>query len=94
MACLDSDKVKQQLKDKLRCEEIHKDHSWYVLKDDEGKILSRTKISLGAKHSIGPKLLSLMARQLRLATAANLAGMVNCNKSRKECLEIIRSQSF
>jgi hypothetical protein len=92
MACLDSDKIKQQLKDKLQCEEIRKDHYWYILKDDDGKILSRTKISFGAKHTIGPKLLSLMARQLRLVTAANLAGMVNCKKSRVECLDIIRSQ--
>lgn len=95
MACLDSDKVRQQLKIKLRCEEVRgKDHYWYILADDDGKILSKTKISLGAKHSIGPKLVSLMARQILLLSAGNFVEMVDCTKSRDECLALIRSRSL
>jgi hypothetical protein len=95
MSCLDSDKVRELLKNKLGCrEETGKDHYWYVLYDDEGKILSRTKVSLGAKHDIGPVLISLMTRQIRLVTKANFVGMVVCTKTREECLAIIRSQCF
>ena len=95
MACLDSDRVRQQLRNKLRCEEVMgKDHYWYILADDDGKMLSRTKVSLGAKHSIGPRLVSLMARQILLLTAANFVEMVDCTKSRDECLAIIRSHNL
>jgi len=94
MPCLDSDKVKQQLVKKLGCsEQTGRDHYWYILQDTDGKIISRTKISLGPKHEIGPKLASMMARQIGLVTAANLAGMVDCSKSKEECLEVIRSHS-
>lgn len=93
MPCLDSDKVRQQLKNKLGCrEETGKDHYWYVLLDNDGRILSRTKVSLGAKHTIGPKLTSMMARQIRLVTGANFYGMVDCTKTREECLAVIREQ--
>jgi len=93
MPSLDSDKVRQELKNKLGCaEETGKDHCRYVLKDEEGKILSTTKVSLGAKHTIGPHLISLMTRQIRLVTAANFVGMVVCTKTREDCLKIIREQ--
>jgi hypothetical protein len=91
MACLDSDKVRQQLVGKLGCrEETGKDHYWYVL-EENGKIISKTKVSLGSKHSIGDTLISKMTRQIRLGTAANFVGMVSCTKSRNECLEVIRT---
>jgi hypothetical protein len=71
MPALDSDKVREQLKNKLGCiEETGKDHYKYVLKNEEGKILSATKVSLGAKHAIGPHLVSLMTHQIRLGKAA------------------------
>jgi hypothetical protein len=94
MPCLDSDKVRQQLKNKLGCEEeTGKDHYWYILRDGSGKILSKTKVSLGAKHEIGPVLITLMTRQIRLGTVSNFVGMVECSKSREQCLEIIRLHS-
>jgi len=50
MPCLDSERVREQLKNKLGCEEqTGKDHYFYLLVDAEGKILSRTKISLGSQ---------------------------------------------
>jgi hypothetical protein len=92
MPALDSDQVSEQLKNKLGCiEETGNDHYKYVLRNEEGKILSATKVSLGAKHAIGPHLVSLMTRQIRLGKAANFAGMVSCSKTREECLAIIRA---
>jgi hypothetical protein len=93
MASLESDKVREQLQNKLGCtEETGKDHYWYVLKDETGKLISRTKVSLGPKHTIGDTLISKMTRQIGLGTAANFVGMVKCTKNREECLAIIQSQ--
>lgn len=92
MAALDSDKVRQELRTKLGCrEETGKDHYWYVLEDENGKLISRTKVSLGSKHTIGDTLIAKMTRQIRLGTIANFVGMVNCSKSREECLAVIYS---
>lgn len=91
MASLDSDEVKRQLKTKLGCEEqIDRDHIWYILRDG-GKMLSRTKISHGAKHSLGDTLINKMAHQIKLGTNSNFVGMVSCSKSKEDCLTIIRS---
>jgi len=91
MPALESDKVRQELRNKLGCtEERGRDHYRYVLREKQGKILSVTKVSLGAKHTIGSQLISLMTRQIRLGTSANFVGMVACTKTRDECLEIIR----
>lgn len=91
MAALDSDKVSSALKDKMGCvEERGSDHIRYVLRDGD-TILCRTKISHGPKHAIGATLISKMAHQLRLGSAANFVAMVQCTKSTEECLAIIRS---
>jgi hypothetical protein len=93
MSCLDSDKVREQLKNKLGCiEETGKDHYWYVLYDEKGTILSRTKVSLGPKHALGPTLIGLMTRQIRLLKKSNFIEMVSCSLSKEQCLEIIKSQ--
>jgi hypothetical protein len=92
MAALDSDKVRQSLQTKLGCrEETGKDHYYYNLEDQTGKLISRTKVSLGAKHTIGDTIILKMARQIGLGTTKNFVGMVSCTKSREECLAIIFS---
>jgi hypothetical protein len=91
MASLDSDKVRQELKNKLGCEEEKSDHYWYILRDANGVLLSRTKVSLGPKHTIGDILISKMTRQIGLGTVANFVAMVKCTKSREECLAIIQA---
>jgi hypothetical protein len=94
MAALDSDKVRQELQTKLGCkEETGKDHYWYRLKDEKGTLISSTKVSLGPKHTIGDTLITKMTRQILLGTAANFVAMVNCTKSREECLAVILSLS-
>lgn len=91
MASLDSDKVSSALKDKMGCvEERGNDHIRYVLWEGD-KILSRTKISPGPKHTIGDVLISKMSRQLRLGTSANFVAMVQCTKDKQDCLAIIRA---
>jgi hypothetical protein len=90
MAALDSDKVRQELRNKLGCrEETGKDHYWYIL-EENGKILSKTKVSLGPKHTIGDTLISKMTRQIKLGTAANFVGMVSCTMTKEQCLTVIR----
>ncbi len=91
MASLDSDKVKGALKQKMGCvEEREHDHIRYVLMDGD-RILCRTKVSHGPKHTIGEVLIAKMARQFKLGTSANFVAMVQCTKSREECLAIIRA---
>ncbi len=95
MAKLDSEETRKRLTGKLGCQEDpKKDHIWFVLCDQDGTILGKTKISHGPRHDIGDHLLSLMARQLRLGTSGNLVGLVNCTKSQGECLAIIRAASY
>ncbi len=95
MPSLDSDKVRQELRNKLGCrEETGKDHYWYILNDENGRVVSKTKVSLGPKHTIGDTLISKMTRQIRLGTVANFVGMVSCTKSREDCLAIIRPLSL
>jgi hypothetical protein len=91
MAALDSDKVRNALKEKMGCvEERGGDQIRYILYDG-GKILCRTKISHGPKHTIGSTLIAKMAQQFKLGTSANFAAMVHCTKSREECLAMIRA---
>jgi hypothetical protein len=91
MASLDSEAVKRALLTKMKCsEEKGHDHIRYVLRDGN-KILSRTMISHGSRHTIRDPLIHKMARQIQLGTNANFVDMVSCKKSREECLEIIRA---
>lgn len=95
MATLDSEETRRQLKTKLRCEEdVGKDHIVFTLRDMDGTILARTRISHGPRHDIGDSLVCRMARQLRLGTSGNLVGMVDCTKTQQECLAIIRAASY
>lgn len=95
MAILDSEKTRRQLTTKLGCEEDPgKRHIFFTLRDTDGTVLGRTKISHGPRHDIGDRIVCLMARQLRLGTSGNLAGLVDCSKTQQECLTIIRAASY
>ena len=94
MASLESDKVRRALASKLGCkEENAKDHIWFLLRDEKGKLLSKTKISHGPKHRIGDTLIGKMTRQIMLGTSSNFVSLVNCTKTREECLAIIKSSA-
>jgi len=92
MASLNSDDIRKQLKNKLGCVEMTGDYYFYTLHEG-GKIIGRTKVSLGAKHIVGDVLIGKMTRQIGLGTAANFVGMVSCSKSKDECLAVIKSIS-
>ena len=94
MAALESDKVRSALTSKLKCVEQSSDHYRYILYDDDGKtILATTMVSHGGKHTIGDALIPKMARQLKLGTSANFVGLVQCTKSREDCLAIIKAMT-
>lgn len=89
MASLDSEEVKRALKSKLGCtEEVGHDHIRYVLKV-EGRVVSRTKISHGARHALGDTLINKMTHQIKLGTNANFIALVQCTKTGEECLSVI-----
>ena len=95
MAILDSQETQRQLVVKLGCKpDSGKDHIYFVLRDTDGTVLGRTKISHGPRHDIGDRLVCLMAKQLRLGTSGNLVGLVGCSKTQQECLAIIRAPSY
>jgi len=95
MAKLDSEETRKQLTGKLGCKEDRKkDHIVFVLRDKDGTILGRTKISHGPRYDIRDTLISYMAKQLRLGISGNLVGLVDCTKNKDECLRIIRSASY
>lgn len=95
MAVVDSENAQKALMRKLGCNEHPEgDHIRYVLRDETGTILSSTYISHGSRHDIRDGLISKMAKQLRLGTSANFVGMVNCSKSKEECIEIIKALSI
>lgn len=91
MASLGSDKVRRALTSKLGCEEeTGKDHIWFLLRDEKGTLLSKTKISNGPKHTIGDTIISMMTRQIMLGTTSNFVGMVNCSKTKEDCIAFIK----
>jgi len=92
MASLESDKVRSALTSKMKCSEQSSDHYRYILFDEDGKtILATTMVSHGGKHTIGDTLIPKMARQMKLGTSANFVGMVQCTKSREDCIAIIKA---
>ncbi len=94
MARLDSEETRRQLTRKLgcKCEDKGRDHVWFTLYDADGTILSRTCISHGPRHDITDTLISKMAKQLKLGKP-DLIGLVDCSKTKDECLRIIRGAS-
>jgi len=90
MATLESDEVDSALGGKLGCEVDRKkrDHNWYWVKD-QGRYVTSTKISKGARHTLGNDLVLLMARQLGLGVAGNLVKFVKCKIDKPECMKII-----
>jgi hypothetical protein len=95
MPKLDSEKTRRQLTSKLGCKEDHgRDHIWFTLYDQDGTVLSRTRISHRPRHDISGILVSKMSKQLKLGNSANLTGLIDCSKTRDECLQIIRSASY
>jgi hypothetical protein len=94
MGTLESDKVEKALMHKMKADRVDSVDWRYVIYNDQGKQISVTRISKGAKHTLGDKRVSLMARQLNLDTAQQLINLVNCTLSREKALEIMEANNM
>ncbi len=64
----------------------------FVIYNDQKKQISKTRLSRGAKHSLGPHRVSEMAHQLGLENSQQFHDLVNCILSREEALKIMKRQ--
>jgi hypothetical protein len=89
---IESDKLDKTLVGKM--EAIRKDRAdwYYVIRNDQGVTVATTSLSKGAKHTLSPKRVSEMARQLNLSRT-QLIDLVSCTLSRKEALENMEKAS-
>ncbi len=93
MAGLESNKVEKALLGKMRAER-REGRGWqYIIYNDQQKQVARTRLSKGAKHSLGPNRVNEMAHQLGLETSQQLHDLVHCTLSREKALEIIERNS-
>ena|SRR5438552_517846 len=93
MAILESDKVDRVLRNKLQAERRDSIDWRYVVYNEQGKQISATRISKGAKHTLGADRVSLMARQLGFNTTKQFIDLVSCSLSHKDALRIIEANS-
>ncbi len=91
MAGLESDKVERALLRKMQAVRREGKDWQYIIYNDQKKQVSRTRLSKGAKHSLGPNRVSEMAHQLGLKTSQQFIDLVNCSLSREKALEIMES---
>ena len=89
MAGLESDKVERALLRKMQAVRREGKDWQYIIYNDQKKQVSRTRLSKGAKHSLGPNRVSEMAHQLGLKTSQQFIDLVNCPLSREKALEIM-----
>lgn len=91
MPRLESDKVERALLVKMKAERLDSVDWRFVVYNDQGKQISVTRLSKGAKHTLSDSRVSLMARQLGLNNAQQFSNFVSCVLSREEALKIIES---
>jgi hypothetical protein len=89
MAGLESNKVEKALLGKMQAERREGRDWQYIIYNDQKKQVARTRLSKGAKHSLGPNRVSEMAHQLGLKTSQQFQELVQCTLSREKALEII-----
>jgi len=93
MAGLESNKVEKALLGKMRAERREGRDWQYIVYNDQKKQVARTRLSKGAKHSLGPNRVNEMAHQLGLETSQQFHELVQCTLSREKALEIIERNS-
>jgi hypothetical protein len=89
---IESDKLDKTLVGKMKA--IRKDRAdwYYIVRNDQGVTVATTSLSKGAKHTLSPKRVSEMARQLNLSRT-QLIDLVSCTLSREEALENMEKAS-
>lgn len=90
MARLESDKVEQALRYKLKAEREDSGDWYYYIKDDEGIEIASTIMSKGAKETLSDRRVSQMAKQLRFDNTNQFVQFVRCTVNRKEALESMK----
>jgi hypothetical protein len=93
MPALEVRDVKRALLRKLQAEEdTDRADPYYVVRDDDGRVIGTTSISHGEKGTLGDKRIAKMAGygQLNLDTAQQFADLVHCPLSREAALAIMR----
>ena len=91
MATLDSDKVDRALTSKMKAERRDSGDWYYIVHNDQGIAVSSTSISKGAKHTLGPRRVSQMARQLCLNKLQLFVDLVSCTLKREDALKIMEA---
>jgi hypothetical protein len=89
MAGLESDKVERMLLRKMEAERREGKDWKYLIYNNQKKQVSKTRLSKGAKHSLGPNRVAEMAHQLGLKTSKQFHDLVNCTLTRDDALKII-----
>ncbi len=93
MPALESDKVDKSLKGKMKAEVNNEPGDrYYVITDDEGNVVASTSMSKGSKHTISARMVSIMARELKLRPT-EMADMVACTLSREGVLAAIAANT-
>jgi hypothetical protein len=90
MARLESDKVEQALRYKMKAEREDSGDWYYYVKDEEGMEIASTIMSKGAKQTLSDKRVSQMARQLRFDNTNQFVQFVRCTVSREEALKAMK----
>lgn len=85
---IESDKLEKALLRKMKAERKDRADWYYVIHNDQGVTVATTSLSKGAKHTLSPKRVSEMARQLNLSRS-QLVDLVSCPLSGEKALEIM-----
>ena len=74
-------------------EDTRGDHRYYVIRDNDGRVIGSTSISHGASEPLGSGRISKMAGrgQLNLDNAEQLERLVKCSLDRESALTIMRT---
>ena len=90
MARLESNKVEQALRYKMKAEREDSGDWYYYIKDEEGVEIASTIMSKGAKETLSDGRVSQMAKQLRFDNANQFVQFVKCTISREEALKTMK----
>lgn len=90
MARLESDKVEQALRYKMKAEREDSGGWYYYVKDEEGMEIASTIMSKGAKETLGDKRVSQMAKQLHFDNTNQFVQFVRCTVNREEALKSMK----
>lgn len=91
MARLESSDVDRALRGKMQAERKDRADWYYVIRNEEGVVISSTSISKGSRETLSDGRVRDMARQLGLSNSRELVDFVRCTLSREDALKIIES---